>query len=108
MKLRPFIAALLAFWLLVGPVGTAWAAYAATPCESMGSKSQPAAQGSCCDEAMTAAACLGTCMAASPAAVTSARDVHFEVAETAIPLLSLRHATLVAPPDVAPPKTAVS
>src|SRR5688500_10003668 len=109
MKLRPFIAALLAFWLIVGPVGTAWAAYAATPCESMGSMSQPLPQGDCCGEGMATAACLSACMATSPAAATPAVSIQrLEDTAAAIPSFSLRYATVLAPPDIAPPKTSVS
>jgi hypothetical protein len=109
MKLRPFIAALLTFWLIVGPVGTAWAAYAASPCESMGSMSQPLPKGDCCGDAMDAAACLSACMATSPAAATPAVSVpRLEPAAGGIPSLSLRYATVLAPPDIAPPKTSAS
>ena len=109
MKLRPFIAALLTFSLIVGPVGTAWAAYAATPCESMGSMSQPVPQGDCCGEAMDAAACLSACLAMSPIAAAPEQQIQrLQLTESSIPSLSLRYATVLAPPDVAPPKTFVS
>jgi hypothetical protein len=99
MKLRTFIAALLTFWLIVGPVGTAWAAYAATPCESI----------DCCGDGMDAAACLSACMVASPAAATPVESIpRLELAATPIPGLSLRYATVLAPPDIAPPKTSAS
>lgn len=109
MKLRPFIAALLTFWLIVGPVGTAWAAYAATPCESMGSMGQPLPQGDCCADGMDAAACLSACLATSPAAATPEQGIQrLQLTESSIPSLSLRYATVLAPPDIAPPKTFVS
>jgi len=109
MKLRPIIAALLTFWLIIGPVGTAWAAYAATPCESMGSMSQPLPQGDCCGDGMDAAACLSACMATSPAAATPVVSIQrLEVTAAAIPGFSLRYATVLAPPDIAPPKTSAS
>jgi hypothetical protein len=109
MKLRPFVAALLAFWLIVGPVGTAWAAYAATPCESMGSMNKPVPQGDCCGEAMDAAACLSACLAMSPIVAALEQQIQrLQLTESSIPSLSLRYATVLAPPDVAPPKTFVS
>jgi hypothetical protein len=109
MKLRPFIAALLTFWLIAGPVGMAWAASAAAPCESMGSMSQPLPEGDCCDGGMDTADCLSACMAASPMAAVPAQPMQrLQVSETAVPGLPLRYATLVAPPDIAPPKPFVS
>ena len=109
MKLRPFIAALLAFWLAFGPVGTALASSAPAPCESMGSMSQPAPQGDCCGDAMDAAACLSACLAMSPiAAAPEQQTQRLQLTESSIPSLSLRYATVLAPPDVAPPKTFVS
>ena len=109
MKLRPFIAAFLAFWLIVGPVGTAWAAYAATPCESMGSMSQPLPQGDCCPEGMDAAACLSACLAISPSAAAPAHlTQQLHISDTVVPSLPIRHAAVLAPPDIAPPKSFVS
>jgi hypothetical protein len=109
MKPRPFIAVLLTFWLIVGPIGTAWGASAPTPCESMGSMSQPLPQGDCCGETMDPAACLSACLAASPvAAAPQVPMQRLELTATAIPSLSLRYATVLAPPDIAPPKAFVS
>lgn len=109
MKLRPFIAALLAFWLVFGPVGTAMASSAPAPCESMGSMSQPVPQGDCCGEAMDAAACLNACLATSPAAATPEQGTQrLQLTESSIPSLSLRYATVLAPPDIAPPKPLLS
>lgn len=109
MKLRSFIAALLTFWLIAGPVGMAWAASAPTPCESMGSMSQPQPQGDCCDDGMDAAACLSACMAASAVAAVPADLLQRpQVSEMVVSSLSLRYATVVAPPDIAPPKSSVS
>jgi hypothetical protein len=109
MKLRPFIAALLTFWLVIGPAGTAWAAYATTPCESMSGMGQPLppADDCCGGGAMDASACLGACMATGPAAVAAALLV-LHAAASAIPGLSLQYATVLSPPDIAPPKALVS
>ena len=109
MKLRPFIAALIAFWLVFGPVGTALASSAPAPCESMGSMSQPVPQGDCCGDATDAAACLSACLATSPVAATPEQRLQrLQLTESSIPSLSLRYATVLAPPDIAPPKTFVS
>jgi|SRR5687768_2241820 len=109
MKLRSFIAALLTFWLIAGPVGMAWAASAPAPCESMGSMSQPQPQGDCCDDGMDAAACLSACIAASPVAAVPAQPMQrLQVSERVVPRLTARYATIVAPPDIAPPKSSVS
>ena len=109
MKLRPFIAALLAFWLVFGPVGIALASSAPAPCESMGSMSQVVPQGECCGETMDAATCLSACPVTSPVAATpEQRMQQLHLTDSLIPGLSLRYATVLAPPDVAPPKTFVS
>lgn len=109
MKLRPFIAALLAFWLAFGPVGTALASSAPAPCESMGSMSQPVPQSDCCGDTMDAATCLSACLATPPVAATPEQGIQrLQVTEPRIPGISLRYATVFAPPDVAPPKPFVS
>lgn len=109
MKLRPFIAALLAFWLAFGPVGTALASSAPAPCESMSTMSQPVPQGECCGEAMDAATCLSACLAVSPVALAPEQPIQrLQPTASSIPSFSLRYATVLAPPDVAPPKTFVS
>ena len=108
MKLRTFTAALLTFWLVIGPVGAAWAAAnMASPCESMSAASAPADD--CCGDKMDPSACLSACMAAAPIAVASATQIlHSNVVASPIPRVSLRYATLLAPPDIAPPKAFVS
>jgi hypothetical protein len=109
MKLRPFLTVLLAFWLAFGPVATAWAAYVATPCESIGGMNQPLPADDCCGDAMDASECLGACIAAFPAAAAPAMQVlEGEGAGSAIPGLFLRYATILAPPDITPPKPFVS
>jgi hypothetical protein len=109
MKLRSLIAALLTFWLILGPVGTALAAAAPAPCESMDSMSQSLPHGDCCSDTMDPAACLSACLAASPVAAAPGQPTQrLQLTESSIPSLSLRYATVVAPPDVAPPKTFVS
>src|SRR4029077_18625971 len=103
LKNSALVAVLLVFWLALGPVASAWAASASHPCESM-SSSAPTDEG--CGDAMDALACLSVCMTA--ASLITAPAVHtcaVVAAEAAVPALCLRFATVVAPPDVAPPKT---
>jgi hypothetical protein len=110
MKMRPLIAVVLAFWFVIGPVGTALAAYVATPCDSMSGMNQPLPPADdCCGESMDLAACLSACASTAPTAVAPA--LHILAAEpvtTAIPGGPLRYATVLAPPDIAPPKSSVS
>jgi hypothetical protein len=109
MKLRIFIAALLTVWLAIGPVATAWAGAKATPCESMGMSQPLPPTDDCCEGSMDASACLAACAMAAPVALAPALPVF--VAETdrsAIPAFSVRYATTLAPPDIAPPKASVS
>ena len=109
MKLRSFIAALVTFWLILGPLGTAWAASAPAPCESTASMGQSLPYGECCGDTMDAAACLSACLATAPVAVPPEQQIQrLQLTESRIPGLSLRYATVLAPPDVAPPKTFVS
>lgn len=75
----------------------------------MGSMSQPVPQGDCCGEAMDAVTCLSACLATSPVAAALEQPMQrLQLMESRIPILSLRYATVLAPPDVAPPKTFVS
>jgi len=106
LKNRALVAVLLGFWLALGPVASAWAASASHPCENM-SSSAPADEG--CDDAMDALACLSVCMSAAPLISTPAVHTGAVVAaEAAVPAPSLRFVTVVAPPDVAPPKSFLS
>jgi hypothetical protein len=108
LSYRSIIAAILAFYLVLGPAVSALAADAATPCESMGSMSQPLPD-DCCGDAMNAAACLSACIAASSVAVAGQVSAQrLEASDAAIPSISLRYATIFAPPDSAPPKPSVS
>jgi hypothetical protein len=106
LKNRAVMIALLALWLAIGPVASAWAVSVSQPCESM-SASVPADE--CCGNAMDNNACLSACMAGAPLmtppAIQTAGVVPVQVT---IPSLSLRYATVLAPPDVAPPKSFVS
>jgi hypothetical protein len=105
IKNRAFIAALLAFWLAIGPLAAS--AFAASqPCESM-SASMPADD--CCGSGMDAAKCLAACLTISPAmSVVAAQSP--AVPATQLPAVKplSRYATLAGPPDVAPPKSLVS
>ena len=97
---------LLAFWLTLAPAAGALAQMGDTPCESM-SMSMPADD--CCSNDMDASACLTVCLAAAaalPAAIAPAI-----AAKPSAPVLTtpeLRRASILAPPDIAPPKPSVS
>jgi hypothetical protein len=106
VKSRPLIAAILAFWLAFGPVATAWAQSADKPCESTG-MSMPADD--CCGSGMDQANCLSACMAVAPAIAAPASPALSSIAASAVlATLSFRHASILAPPDIAPPKSSVS
>jgi hypothetical protein len=108
-KTRILFAAFLALWLAVGPVASGWAAYASTPCESMSGMSAPVPGDDCCGDRMDPATCLSACMAVSPAAASPVLDVsRADSTNTEIPSRSFRYVTIVAPPDIAPPKSFVS
>jgi hypothetical protein len=101
---------LLGFWLILAPAASAWAAFAATPtpCEAMGGMGEPPADG-CCGGGMDAAACLSACIGAATVIVTGAAPLlPVELAQDGVPGISLRYATVLAPPDIAPPKSFVS
>ncbi len=110
MKLRTFLAALLTVWLAIAPVANTWAAAKATPCESMGSMNQPLPPADdCCDGAMDASVCLKACATAAPVALAPALHMlGTETVGSAVPPLSVQYATMLAPPDIAPPKRSVS
>ena len=106
MSLRLFIAALLSFWLAFGPAVSALAQSADRPCESM-SMTLPADD--CCGGGMDQAKCLSACLAAATAMLAPAPQT-LPAAEAAagIAKLFFRHASILAPPDIAPPKSLVS
>jgi hypothetical protein len=103
---KTIVAALIAFWLAFGPLVSAVAQAADQPCESMGMSTTPK---DCCGDDMTAANCLSACLAASPALQVSVPMLEASVAAaTPIPHPFFRHASILAPPDAAPPKALVS
>ena len=100
------LAAFLAFWLAFGPAASAWAQSADQPCESM-AMSMPADD--CCGDGMDPAKCLNACLAVAPA--ITAGPVHgipLVVATAIVAGRPSRHASVLAPPDIAPPKHFVS
>lgn len=102
---RSVIVALLAFWLAFGPVVDAWA-QADQPCESM---SMSVSADDCCGGGMDQAKCLSACLSAAPAMAVPA--THAEVQDPGVAVViapSFRHRSVLAPPDIAPPKTFVS
>jgi hypothetical protein len=103
---RALIAVLLVFWLAFGPAASAWAKSADKPCESM-SMSLPA--DGCCGDGMDQAECLSACLAASSGMAAPAAPVcAAAVAAAVVGAPSFRHASILAPPDIAPPKPFVS
>jgi hypothetical protein len=106
MNPRAFVAVLLAFWLAFGPLASAWAQSADKPCESM-SMSMPADD--CCGDGMEQAKCLSACLAAAPAVAAPAlQPAAVRAAAAVVVPLSFRHVSILAPPDIAPPKPLVS
>jgi len=103
---RVLLGSLLAFWLAFGPAASALAQSADKPCESTG-MSAPA-DDDCCGD-MDAAKCLSVCLAGSAAMTARVFSMEAPVqVETAVAPLSIRHASILAPPDIAPPKFSVS
>jgi hypothetical protein len=103
---RALIASLLAFWLAVGPVVSAWAQSAGKPCESMG-MSTPADD--CCGDTMDRASCLDGCLGASSTIAAPATQVStLHIPAVPVAPTPLRQAGILAPPDSAPPKLPVS
>lgn len=103
---RTIVAALLAFWLAFGPAATAWAQSADKPCESM-NMSMPAED--CCGDGMDQAKCLSVCLSVAPAMLAPApHTVPLAALAANIAAPSFRHASILAPPDIAPPKFLVS
>jgi hypothetical protein len=103
---RTLLAAFLAFWLAFGPAASAWAQSADQPCEGM-AISMPAED--CCGEGMDQAKCLTACLAVAPAmAASPAHGASLVVANAVATRHPSRHASVLAPPDVAPPKPFVS
>lgn len=106
LKHRALLAAFLAFWLAFGPAASAWAPSADKPCESM-AMSMPAED--CCGEAMDQAECLSGCLIVAPAmAAPAAQRVPLVVSVAIAAKRPSRHASVLAPPDIAPPKPFVS
>ena len=106
MRFRALIVALLSFWLGFGPAMSALAQAADRPCESM-TMTIPADD--CCGSGMDQAKCLSACVSSAPAMVGTAvaQEQVFSTA-AAVDAAPLRHVSVLAPPDVAPPKSIVS
>ena len=63
----------------------------------------------CCGEGMNLGKCLSACLAVAPSIAAPALQAHAADAVFAgVPMLSFRHASILAPPDIAPPKSFVS
>lgn len=107
MRLRTLIFALLSFWLAFGSaMASVVQAAADRPCESM-TMTIPADD--CCGGGMEQAKCLAACLAVAPVMLApTPQSVASAVAATHIAKPCMRHASIVAPPDIAPPKVLVS
>ncbi len=103
---RTLLAAFLAFWLAFGPAAGAWAKSAGEPCEGM-AMSMPADD--CCGDGMDPAKCLNACLAVAPAIMAGpAQGIPLVVATAIAASHPSRHASVLAPPDIAPPRPFVS
>jgi hypothetical protein len=106
LNARFLFVTLLAFWLAFGPAASVLAQSADIPCESM-SMSTPTDD--CCGAGVDLNKCLSACLAVAPAmnapAVQAAAP---ELAFSVVDALSFRHASILAPPDIAPPKSFLS
>ncbi|HEY7238131.1 MAG TPA: hypothetical protein VH600_03110 [Burkholderiales bacterium] len=106
MKSRTFIVAVVAFWLAVGPAASAWAHVLEKVCDTT---SMAMSHDGCCDDEMDTASCLSSCLMASPAIpVATPQTMADDPAQSPVLGLALEHASVLAPPDVAPPKSFVS
>jgi hypothetical protein len=105
LKNRVLIAALIAVWLAIGPVATVWATSAPQSCETMSA----APADDCCGNGMDHNKCLSACLPVSQVLSAPAfRVAAPALAEAVVAKLYLRHASFLAPPDIAPPRTPVS
>ena len=65
--------------------------------------------GECCGEGMSQAKCLSVCLAVSPAmAAPAAQGDADTITGEVIATPAVRHVSVLAPPDIAPPKHLVS
>jgi hypothetical protein len=102
---RILLAALLTVCLTLGPTVSVWAQSAGEPCESMGM----APADDCCGGGMDEAKCLSACPASSPVmAVPAVQTIAPDTAATVIDTAVFRHASILAPPDITPPRSSVS
>jgi hypothetical protein len=105
VKARSIIVALLAFWLAFGPAASAWAQSLEKPCESMSMTMTHDG----CGDGMDQTSCLGACLTASPAiSVVILQTAPADPTQSPVLLLALERASVLAPPDVAPPKSFLS
>lgn len=104
LKHRALIAAVLAFWLVVGPAGGAWASGGGASCESM--TSPPPADDCCGGGSAAANACAGVCAAASLGIAFIAPQVpRIDGTARPAPWMYAGYASRAAPPDIDPPKS---
>jgi hypothetical protein len=106
LRSRTFIVAVLAFWLAIGPAASAWTHVLEKACESA---SMAMSHDGCCGDEMDAASCLSSCLMASPAMpVANPQTLPADPAQSPVLCFTMEHPSVLAPPDVAPPKSILS
>jgi len=106
LRSRTLIVAVLALWLAIGPAASAWAQLLEKTCES---QAMAMSHDGCCGDEADQASCLGACLMASPAIPMAApQTLPADPAQSLILGFALEHASVLAPPDVAPPKSFLS
>jgi hypothetical protein len=106
LRSRTLIVAVLALWLAIGPAASAWAQLLEKTCESA---AMAMSHDGCCGDEADQASCLGACLMAAPAIpVATAQPLPNDPAQSPVVRVTLEHASILAPPDVAPPKSFLS
>jgi hypothetical protein len=106
LRSRSLIVAVLAVWLAIGPAASAWAQLLEKTCET---PTMAMSHDGCCGDEADQASCLGACLMAAPAIpVATPQLLPNDPAGSPVVRFTLEHASVLAPPDVAPPKSFLS
>lgn len=106
MRSRTLIVAVLAFWLAIGPAAIAWAQLLEKTCES---QTMAMSHDGCCGDEMDTVSCLSSCLMASPAIPAAMlQTLPADPAQSPVVRFAFEHASVLAPPDLAPPKPFLS
>jgi hypothetical protein len=106
LRSRTLIVAVLAFWLAIGPAASAWAQLLEKTCET---PTMAMSHDGCCGDEMDTASCLSSCLMASPALpVATPQTLPSDPAQSPVVRFTLERASVLAPPEVAPPKSLLS